>query len=163
MLFKECSTNKEIKMLQNIDHLKNQKELILYSYSEIANICFLYFQLWTRSKSTRLSFRFHVWCFNVCLPNRRYTVIVESKEYLNLNLHLKFLGGWNDDGKGENIWDHLVHSRPDLLTNIDTGDIACDSYHKYKDDVEMIKNMNLSFYRFSISWSRLLPTGKSLV
>ncbi|XP_018565438.1 myrosinase 1 [Anoplophora glabripennis] len=68
-------------------------------------------------------------------------------------------GAWNEDGKGENIWDRMVHTDPSSITNNDTADVACDSYHKYKEDVELIAGLNLTHYRFSVSWSRVLPTG----
>ncbi|XP_063932770.1 myrosinase 1-like [Zophobas morio] len=68
-------------------------------------------------------------------------------------------GGWSDDGKGVNIWDQFTHTHPDSVVNGDTGDIACDSYHRYMEDVEMLKNLGVNYYRFSLSWSRILPTG----
>ncbi|KAG5876433.1 hypothetical protein JTB14_008426 [Gonioctena quinquepunctata] len=68
-------------------------------------------------------------------------------------------GAWNEDGKGVNIWDHITHTNPNYTLNGDNGDITCDSYHKYKEDVSLLKAMNVSHYRFSIAWTRILPNG----
>ncbi|XP_049838028.1 myrosinase 1-like [Schistocerca gregaria] len=68
-------------------------------------------------------------------------------------------GAWNEDGKGENIWDHMFHEHPEYTNNGANGDVACDSYHKYAEDVEALKSIGAGVYRFSIAWSRILPTG----
>lgn len=67
-------------------------------------------------------------------------------------------GGWDADGKGENIWDRSTHLHPEL-NSYATGDISSDSYHKWAEDVELLKGLGVNSYRFSIAWSRVLPTG----
>lgn len=71
-------------------------------------------------------------------------------------------GGWNEGGRGVSIWDTYSHT-PGKIENGDTGDIAADHYHRYKEDVAMIKSMNHTGYRFSISWSRIFPEGTGKV
>ncbi|XP_051172504.1 myrosinase 1-like [Leptopilina boulardi] len=68
-------------------------------------------------------------------------------------------GAWNINGKGENIWDSFSHSSSSLVNNKSTGDIASDSYHLYKEDFKLLKDIGFDFYRFSISWTRILPNG----
>jgi beta-glucosidase len=67
-------------------------------------------------------------------------------------------GAWNIDGKGESVWDHFSHSKG-KIENGDTGDIATDFYHRYKEDIALIKALNFKIYRFSLSWSRIFPKG----
>jgi beta-galactosidase len=67
-------------------------------------------------------------------------------------------GAWNADGKGESIWDRWAHT-PGKIKGNSSGDTACDFYHRYKDDVTLMKRLNLKSFRFSISWSRVMPTG----
>jgi beta-glucosidase len=71
-------------------------------------------------------------------------------------------GAWNEDGKGESIWDMVSHL-PGKIMNGDTGDIACDHYHRYKEDVKLMKELHLNAYRFSISWPRIFPSGRGEV
>lgn len=68
-------------------------------------------------------------------------------------------GGWNASDKGESIWDRFTHTHPELIDDHSTGDISCDSYNRWKTDIELLKNLGVDFYRFSLSWTRLLPTG----
>ncbi|XP_059669627.1 beta-glucosidase 12-like [Cornus florida] len=64
------------------------------------------------------------------------------------------------DSKGKSIWDTFTHKYPEKIKDGSNGDVAVDSYHRYKEDVALLKEMNLDAYRFSIAWSRVLPTGK---
>ncbi|XP_046748527.1 myrosinase 1-like [Diprion similis] len=68
-------------------------------------------------------------------------------------------GAWNVSDKGENVWDYYVHNHPEIIADGSNGDVACNSYYKYKEDVALIKSTGFDFYRFSVSWSRVLPTG----
>ena len=67
-------------------------------------------------------------------------------------------GAWNEDGRGESIWDTLVHQGSHVAHG-ENADVACDHYHRYKEDVAIMKELGLKSYRFSISWSRVLPQG----
>jgi beta-glucosidase len=67
-------------------------------------------------------------------------------------------GAWDEDEKGESIWDRFSHT-PGKVQNAETGDTACDHYHRYEDDVALMAEIGLKAYRFSISWPRVLPEG----
>ena len=62
------------------------------------------------------------------------------------------------DGAGPSIWQRFAHT-PGKMANGDTGDIACDHYRRYKDDVQLMEALGLQGYRFSINWARVLPEG----
>jgi len=66
------------------------------------------------------------------------------------------------DGAGPSIWHEFAHT-PGRVRNGDTGDVACDHYRRYRDDVALMKELGLNAYRFSISWSRVLPEGRGRV
>jgi beta-glucosidase len=67
-------------------------------------------------------------------------------------------GSWDADGKGESIWDRFAHT-PGKVLNGDHGDIACDSYHRYQDDVDLLRELRLKSYRYSVAWPRIQPLG----
>jgi beta-glucosidase len=71
-------------------------------------------------------------------------------------------GAWNSDGKGESIWDRFSHT-VGKVKGAATADVACDQYHRYREDVAILKQLNQKSYRFSTSWSRIQPTGKGAV
>ena len=67
-------------------------------------------------------------------------------------------GAVGEDGRGESIWDRFSHADGRVL-NGDTGDRACDHYHRYREDVAIMAELGLDAYRFSVAWPRVLPTG----
>lgn len=71
-------------------------------------------------------------------------------------------GAVNEDGRGESIWDRFSHA-PGRVENGDTGDIACDHFHRWRDDIALMQSLNLNAYRFSIAWPRIIPDGDGAV
>lgn len=73
-------------------------------------------------------------------------------------------GAWKEDGKGESIWDRFTHTKSlnpfkQRIYENQNGDIACDHYHRYQDDLDLMKNLAIPNYRFSLSWTRIFPDG----
>jgi beta-glucosidase len=71
-------------------------------------------------------------------------------------------GGVHEDGRGVSIWDTFSHTQGRVL-NGDTGDVACDHYHRYAEDVAIMRDLGVDSYRFSIAWPRVLPEGSGAV
>src|ERR1035437_2583414 len=71
-------------------------------------------------------------------------------------------GAVHEDGRGESIWDRFSHT-PGKTANGDTGDVACDHYHRTAEDIGIMGELGLAAYRFSIAWPRVLPGGTGAV
>ena len=71
-------------------------------------------------------------------------------------------GAHNEDGKGVSVWDVFSH-QPDKIAFNHNGDVACDHYHRFRDDVKIMKELGINSYRFSISWTRIFPDGTGRV
>ena len=71
-------------------------------------------------------------------------------------------GAINEDGRGQTIWDTFSHT-PGKISDGTNGDIACDHYHRYKEDVALMRELQFKAYRFSVAWSRILPQGRGQV
>src|SRR5690606_12518024 len=75
-------------------------------------------------------------------------------------------GAWDADGKGPSIWDEFTHRRGLLgrsgIRDGSTGDVACDFYHRYREDTALVARLGFRAQRFSVSWPRVLPEGTGL-
>src|SRR6478752_10820966 len=71
-------------------------------------------------------------------------------------------GAAHEDGCGRSIWDTFSHT-PGKVRGGDTGDIACDSYHRLEEDLDLLSALGLTAYRFSVAWPRVQPTGRGAV
>ena len=65
-------------------------------------------------------------------------------------------GAIDKDGKSKSIWDTFTHT-PGKVKNNENGDTAVDHYHRYEEDIELMANINLNSYRFSLAWTRIIP------
>ncbi len=68
-------------------------------------------------------------------------------------------GAVHEDGRGESIWDRFSHTSGKVV-NGDTGDIACDHYHRWPDDIALMRELGVGAYRFSTAWPRIIPAGR---
>ena len=68
-------------------------------------------------------------------------------------------GGQNEGGKGAHLWDEYVKEENGKVFENQRGDVSCDHYHRYKEDVKLMKELGIKAYRFSIDWTRIIPEG----
>ena len=71
-------------------------------------------------------------------------------------------GAWNEDGRGASIWDTFSHT-PGKVRNNENGDVAADHYHRWKEDIALMSELDIKAYRFSTAWPRILPDGTGKV
>ena len=71
-------------------------------------------------------------------------------------------GGWDADGKGLSTWDVFTHKRGKIADG-STGDVACNTYFDFQTDIDIMAQLEMNAYRFSIAWSRVIPQGKGAV
>lgn len=71
-------------------------------------------------------------------------------------------GAWNEHGKGESIWDRFSHTAGKIADR-SSGDISCNHYHRYTEDIKLMRQLGLTSYRFSASWPRILPEGRGQI
>ncbi len=99
-----------------------------------------------------------------------YSVIMNIKEFGDdfiwgvATAAYQIEGAWNEEGKGESIWDHFTHTKSSIpfrkrIYNNQNGDVACDHYHRYKEDLELMSSLHIPNYRFSLAWTRIFPDG----
>ncbi|BAT12971.1 Os11g0184300 [Oryza sativa Japonica Group] len=96
--------------------------------------------------------------FNHLTYLKHYITGYSSVYLVLVMIILQYEGAYKEGGKGPSIWDTFTHI-PGKILNNDTGDVANDFYHRYKEDVNLLKDMNMDAFRFSIAWTRILPNG----
>ena len=92
-------------------------------------------------------------------PKKRLVAFPEDFVFGSGTSAYQIEGAWDVDGKGESIWDRFSHT-PGNVANNENGDVACDHFHLFEEDIKLAKKLNLNAYRFSIAWPRVQPLGR---
>ncbi len=121
---------------------------------------------------TKAVYKNNIHCFFVNLKGTKHIfLIVDERGFEMSIIHFpkdmkwgvatasyQIEGAVNEGGRGVSIWDEFSKT-PGKVVNGDNGDVACDSYHRFEEDVEIMEDLGVDFYRFSIAWPRIFPNG----
>ncbi len=96
------------------------------------------------------------------MPGMSFLQFPEGFQWGAATASYQIEGAYDEDDRGLSIWDVFSH-QPGRVMNGENGDVACDHYHRYRDDIDLMASLGLQTYRFSVSWSRVLPFGEGAV
>ncbi|KAL4198176.1 hypothetical protein AMTRI_Chr03g44600 [Amborella trichopoda] len=109
--------------------------------------------------SKNIFFLFSFFCFQFSVAAIHRSSFPKDFIFGTASASYQYEGGANEGRRGPSIWDVYTHEHPERIQDRSNGDVADDSYHRYKEDIKLMKDMGMDAYRFSISWSRVLPKG----
>jgi beta-glucosidase len=98
----------------------------------------------------------------VPVPHQSFPALPPGFRFGTSTASYQIEGAAAEDGKGPSIWDTFV-AQPGRINDGSSGDVACDHYHRYDEDVALMKDLGVGGYRFSLSWPRIQPTGSGAV
>ncbi|KIH55358.1 glycosyl hydrolase, family 1, partial [Ancylostoma duodenale] len=91
-------------------------------------------------------------------PHPEYYDFPQGFKWSTATAAFQIEGATREDGRGPSVWDEYTRKAGKIRDNT-TADVTSDSYHKFREDIALMKSLGVTHYRFSISWSRIFPTG----
>lgn len=119
---------------------KNRKFQLQFKFFVYAALIFLIYKVFHHRRSYKLH-------YDTFPKNFKWGIATSSYQVE---------GAWNESGKAPSIWDEFTKNK-DNIEDGSNGDVSCDSYHKIVEDIQLLRQMKVDFYRFSLSWPRLIP------
>ncbi|RCN35144.1 glycosyl hydrolase, family 1 [Ancylostoma caninum] len=91
-------------------------------------------------------------------PHPEYYDFPQGFKWSTATAAFQIEGATREEGRGPSVWDEYTR-KPGKIRDNTTADVTSDSYHKFREDIALMKSLSVTHYRFSISWSRIFPTG----